>query len=172
MWADEVTASQEILKADQWPPHPGDAAVWPRQDRHPFADGHLAMNGLHYALGRLHVGENEIHQQLLHMAEQHHAEHEIKHVARDLAAWSTEHVQRLAEHAGRLDLRLDDDPDTPGRAGERLRAAAFTMTGRAGPNPVSCYFMTCATCTSRPRTIRSPGRCSHKSLRHNTSANC
>jgi hypothetical protein len=91
------------------------------------------MNGLHYALRRVHAGENEVHQQLLHMAEQHHAEHEVHHVARDLAAWSAEHVHRLAQHAGRLNLQLDDDADTPGRAG-RLRAAVSTTTGRR-PEP-------------------------------------
>jgi hypothetical protein len=91
------------------------------------------MNGLRYALRRIHAGENEVHQQLLNMAEQHHAEHEVHHVARDLAAWSAEHVHRLAQHAGRLNLQLDDDADTPGRA-DRLRAAVSTMTGRR-PEP-------------------------------------
>jgi allophanate hydrolase subunit 1 len=88
------------------------------------------MNGLSYALRRIHAGENDIHRQLLRLAEQHHAEHEVHHVARDLAAWSAEHVRSLAEHARRLHLQLDPDADAPRRATEVLRAAVSTMTGR------------------------------------------
>src|SRR4051794_290390 len=92
------------------------------------------MNGLHYALRRLYDGENDIHQQLLQLAEQHHSEHEIHHVARDLAVWSADHVQLLAEYAQKLELHLDDDAATPNRAGQAVRAAISTMWGRR-PEP-------------------------------------
>jgi hypothetical protein len=92
------------------------------------------MNGIRYALRRIHAGENDVHEQLLRLADQHRAEHEVHHVARDLAEWSQDHVRLLAEHAGRFELDLDDAADTPGRAAERLRAAVSSLTGhRAEP---------------------------------------
>jgi hypothetical protein len=92
------------------------------------------MSGIQYALRQIHSGENEMHQLLLQAAEKHHADHEVHHVARDLAAWSAEHVRRIAEHANQLDLDLDDDAETPNKVGERVRAAASTLTGRR-PEP-------------------------------------
>jgi hypothetical protein len=88
------------------------------------------MNGIHYAVRRIHNGENDIHKLLLALAEQHHAEHELHHVARDLAAWSADHVHRLAEHASKLNLDLDDDPRVPKAVTERSRATASTLIGR------------------------------------------
>ena len=90
--------------------------------------------GLHYALKRLHAGENEIHRQLLRLAQLHAADHEVHHVGRDLASWSAEHVRLLATQAARLDLELDADADTPGAAADRLRTAVSTITGRR-PDP-------------------------------------
>jgi hypothetical protein len=75
-----------------------------------------------------------MHQQLIRLAEQHRAEHEVHHVARDLAGWSAEHVHLLAEHAARLDLLVSDEPETPGRAADRVRAAISSMTGHR-PEP-------------------------------------
>jgi hypothetical protein len=88
------------------------------------------MNGIQYALRQIHAGENEMHQLLLHISEEHHAEHEVHYVARDLAAWSAEHVQRIAEHATQLDLDLDEDAETPSAVAERVRAAVSALTGR------------------------------------------
>jgi hypothetical protein len=92
------------------------------------------MSGLQYALRRIHAGENEMHKQLLRLAETHHADHEVHHVARDLARWSEENVRRIANAATALDLSLDDEAETPGRHVETLRAAASTMMGRR-PEP-------------------------------------
>lgn len=47
------------------------------------------------------------------MAERHAEEHEVHHVATDLADWSREHAERLAELAASEGLRLDDDPPAP-----------------------------------------------------------
>jgi hypothetical protein len=88
------------------------------------------MNGLHYALRRTHAGELEIHQQLLRLADEHQDEHEVHHVTRELAAWSAEHVHRLAGHARRLNLQLDEEPEGPDRRSEGWPAAATNMTGR------------------------------------------
>jgi hypothetical protein len=92
------------------------------------------VNGIHYALRAMHRGENDIHKLLLRLAEQHRAEHELHHVARDLAAWSAESVRQLAEQAIRLNLELDGDPDAPSAAAQTLRATVSTLTGRR-PEP-------------------------------------
>jgi hypothetical protein len=92
------------------------------------------MNGIRYALNRVHAGENEMHKMLLRAAEVHHTEHEVHHVARDLAVWSAEHVQHLAEHAERLGINLDGKADSPNRLTERLRATTSQLIGRR-PEP-------------------------------------
>jgi hypothetical protein len=92
------------------------------------------MNGIRYALTRVHSGENEMHKMLLRAAEMHHTEHEVHHVARDLAAWSAEHVRRLAEHADRLDIDVDSEADAPSPLTERLRETTSKLVGRR-PEP-------------------------------------
>lgn len=66
------------------------------------------------ALRELHRAERSLARDLLVVADRHHAEHEIHHVARDLAAWSREHVHGLAVAGGRYGLGLDDDPPSSG----------------------------------------------------------
>ncbi|HZC72567.1 MAG TPA: hypothetical protein VE442_17855 [Jatrophihabitans sp.] len=66
------------------------------------------MNGISYALRALHHGEQLLARELLHTAETHVAEHEVHHVARDLARWSQQHIRLLAERAQRLGVPLDD----------------------------------------------------------------
>lgn len=67
------------------------------------------MNGIDYALRRIHSGERSLATELMHIAERHHAEHEVHHVARDLAEWSRDHVRLLAEYGTRYKLKLDAD---------------------------------------------------------------
>lgn len=88
------------------------------------------MNGIQYALRRVHHGENELAKDLLATGERYRVDHEIHHVAGDLAAWSRHHVAVLAEQAANFGLDLDADADRPSAAGERLRSAMSTMTGR------------------------------------------
>ena len=88
------------------------------------------MNGIAYALRRIHRGENELHLQLLRISEREHAEHEVHHVARDLATWSAEHVREIAAHAERFDVDLSGDPDTPTGVVERMRTAVSTVAGQ------------------------------------------
>ncbi|MGW2615773.1 hypothetical protein [Streptomyces sp. NPDC001500] len=57
------------------------------------------MNGVNLTLRALHHGERHLAGQLTAAAERHRTEHEIRHVAIDLAAWSREHVTRLSEAA-------------------------------------------------------------------------
>jgi cytochrome c553 len=88
------------------------------------------MNGIQYALRRIHDGEKEITKDLLELADRHRMENEIHHVARDLALWSQEHMVLLAREANRLELDLDENAKTPSTIGRRLRKAAATSIGR------------------------------------------
>lgn len=58
------------------------------------------MNGIDLALRTLHRAECRLADDLTALADRHRAEHEVHHVATDLARWSREHVRRLADAAG------------------------------------------------------------------------
>jgi len=79
------------------------------------------VNGIQYALRRVYSGENRMLADLSNLAERHRAEHEVHHVARDLARWSKGHVQLLTEQGRRMDL----EPELPQRPGQ-LEAGADT----------------------------------------------
>ena len=89
-----------------------------------------APAGLRYALGRLHAGEGQLHADLLRVAEQHRAEHEIHHVARDLARWSADHVQILAEHANRRGIELHDQATENSALGKHMRNGLSDLIGK------------------------------------------
>jgi hypothetical protein len=65
---------------------------------------------LDLALRELHRSENSLAADLLKVADRHKVDHEIYHVARDLARWSEQHVHELAEIGQRYGLKLNDDP--------------------------------------------------------------
>ncbi|WP_108989740.1 hypothetical protein [Streptomyces coelicoflavus] len=69
------------------------------------------MNGITLTLRTLHRGERHLAHDLVTVAERHRTEHEIHHVATDLARWSREHVRRLAEVAAEHGTKLGDPPD-------------------------------------------------------------
>ncbi|MEW1999906.1 hypothetical protein ACFWFH_26915 [Streptomyces coelicoflavus] len=69
------------------------------------------MNGITLTLRTLHRGERHLAHDLVTVAERHRAEHEIHHVATDLARWSREHVRRLVEVAAEHGAKLGDPPD-------------------------------------------------------------
>jgi hypothetical protein len=92
------------------------------------------MNGIQYALRRVHGGENELGNALLQLAERHRVDHEVHHVARDLATWSHRHVRLIAECGARFELELDDEPATPHNAGRHVREAVAAAVGRR-PEP-------------------------------------
>ncbi|MDQ0932380.1 hypothetical protein [Streptomyces turgidiscabies] len=71
------------------------------------------MNGVALTLRALHHGEERLADRLTTMAELHGTEHEVHHVATDLARWSREHAERLAETARERDADLAPDPDDP-----------------------------------------------------------
>ncbi|MET9960017.1 hypothetical protein ABZ128_13295 [Streptomyces sp. NPDC006326] len=84
------------------------------------------MSGFTLILRALHHGEGHLAKELVAVADRHRTEHEIHHVATDLARWSDEHVDRIAEAARQhgLDLRADEGE----RPGEGLLAAVREKT--------------------------------------------
>ncbi|MFJ8133799.1 hypothetical protein [Streptomyces hydrogenans] len=94
------------------------------------------MNGTVLVLRALHRGERDLAAELASVAERHAAEHEIHHVALDLAAWSREHVERL-ERAARphgLDFAgADQDGSAPGS----LATPTARPAGGRGSGPES-----------------------------------
>lgn len=89
------------------------------------------MNGIEYALKQVHRAENETHRHLLRMADTHAAEHEIHHVALDIAAWSGENVQLLAAAARDNEIDLDEGAAAPGRLAQTARAVTSALSGRS-----------------------------------------
>ncbi|MGW5573995.1 hypothetical protein ACWEVD_22605 [Nocardia thailandica] len=63
----------------------------------------------------LHGAENDLATLLLDVADRHRADHEIHHLARDLAGWSHDHVQALAGAGRAYGLELAP-VRRPGRA--------------------------------------------------------
>ncbi|CAM5421283.1 hypothetical protein STENM223S_07242 [Streptomyces tendae] len=69
------------------------------------------MNGITLTLRTLHRGERHLAHDLVTVAERHRAEHEVHHVATDLARWSREHVRRLAETGAEYGVDVGEAPD-------------------------------------------------------------
>ncbi len=67
---------------------------------------------INLALRELHHSERTLASTFSAVATRHAAEHEIHHVAHDLAAWSRNHLSELAEAAHRYGLDLDAAPST------------------------------------------------------------
>ncbi|WP_327686425.1 hypothetical protein [Streptomyces sp. NBC_00467] len=71
------------------------------------------MNGIALILRVLHDGETELAEGLLATARRHRAEHEIFHVSTDLARWSREHAQRIADAIEPDDHACLEEADGP-----------------------------------------------------------
>ncbi|MFF0702333.1 hypothetical protein [Streptomyces tendae] len=69
------------------------------------------MNGIDLTLRTLHRGERRLAHELVAVGERHVTEHEVHHVAADLARWSREHVRRLAETAAERGVKLGEPPE-------------------------------------------------------------
>jgi hypothetical protein len=67
------------------------------------------MNKIGMAIRELHRSESSLVGDLLRMSDRHKADHEIYHLARDLARWSKEHVAELARVGRDYGLDLDHD---------------------------------------------------------------
>lgn len=70
------------------------------------------MNGITLTLRALHHGEQHLAKELAAVADRHRTEHEIHHVATDLAHWSRDHVRRLAEAGRDHGMHLGDPSGT------------------------------------------------------------
>ncbi|MCZ9346907.1 hypothetical protein NGM37_55330 [Streptomyces sp. TRM76130] len=81
-------------------------------------------------LHELHQDENDLAHELLRVSERHKVDHEIHHVARDLARWSQRHVRTLADIGERFGARLDPDPVDELKTTEHLRDKASELVGR------------------------------------------
>ncbi|MEU9098636.1 hypothetical protein [Streptomyces sp. NPDC048361] len=79
-----------------------------------------------------HRGELDLADGLLAVAERHRAEHEVHHVAIDLAGWSREHAARLAAAGHGYDLDLDGPPDASAPSFSGTLAALGRKTAETG----------------------------------------
>ncbi|MGW1273949.1 hypothetical protein [Streptomyces sp. NPDC002491] len=89
------------------------------------------MNGIAFTLRALHHGERHLAGQLTAVAERHRTEHEVHHVARDLAAWSRAHVADLAEAARAHGLDLDGSPGAPATGATGATGVLSTLREKA-----------------------------------------
>jgi hypothetical protein len=80
-------------------------------------------------LQQLQRDENHLAHHLLVVSERHKVDHEIHHLARDLATWSQRHVEDLARIASGHDLKLDSGPAGEATLAERLREKTSELLG-------------------------------------------
>ncbi|MDQ0989465.1 hypothetical protein [Streptomyces sp. V3I7] len=74
------------------------------------------MKGIALVLRALYDGERGLEQSLLTVADRHGADHEVHHVATDIARWSHDHAERVARAAESHGLHLPETaPLTPRR---------------------------------------------------------
>lgn len=85
------------------------------------------------AIRELHRSERSLAASLRRVADRHHAEHGIHHVALDLAGWSDQHVRELAEEGRRYGIRLTAAP--PDRIKRLTRPAQRHIGELAGRRP-------------------------------------
>jgi hypothetical protein len=82
------------------------------------------------AVEELHRAEADLAHALLALADQHKVEHEVFHVARDIARWSQQHVAELARVGESYELDLDAEPSTRSSLVSWARHRASEMVGR------------------------------------------
>jgi hypothetical protein len=82
------------------------------------------------AIEELHRSENDLAGALLNLSDQQKVDHEIFFVARDIAAWSQEHVRRLAQVGRDYRLDLDPDPEDESSLLARVKQKGAELTGR------------------------------------------
>ena len=85
-------------------------------------------------LHELHRSEMSLAADLLKVADRHKVDHEIYHVARDLARWSQQHVHALAEVGKRYGLTLTDDAKADSGLLGVIREKVSEVAGRR-PEP-------------------------------------
>jgi hypothetical protein len=68
------------------------------------------MSKLALVLRELHRAETSLARDLLALADRHRVDHEVFHVARDIAGWSQIHVRKLAEVGPGYGAKLNPSP--------------------------------------------------------------
>ncbi|QCD60195.1 hypothetical protein [Streptomyces hawaiiensis] len=93
------------------------------------------MNGVDLVLRALHHGEQHLAKELTTVAERHRTDHEVHHVATDLAHWSREHAQRLADTGQDRGPHLGNPPTdhSPGLLSAMREKAAQALGHRPEP---------------------------------------
>jgi hypothetical protein len=86
------------------------------------------------AIADLHDRESSLASALRALSDQHKADHEVFHVARDLAAWSSEHVRRLAEVGTDYGVDLDAEGERDGTLVGRIKQKGAELASRR-PEP-------------------------------------
>ena len=92
------------------------------------------MKRLAMALEELHHDENDLAEELLQISDRHKVDHEVRHLARDLARWSQQHVRDLARVGEHHGLHLDPEPEEETTVLARLRQKGSELMGRR-PEP-------------------------------------
>ena len=92
------------------------------------------MSRMPLVLRELHRSETGLARNLLAVSDRHRADHEVFHVARDVARWSQEHVRRIADAGREHGLRLDPAPRWSVPAASALVQRLSTAAGRR-PEP-------------------------------------
>ena len=82
------------------------------------------------ALEELYQSEYDLAGQLLALSDRHSADHEIFHVARDLAVWSQDHVREIARIGRKYGLDLDEEPQSDPTLLQRARQGIADRLGR------------------------------------------
>lgn len=90
----------------------------------------LHGNKVGAAIEELHRSENDLAGTLLGVADHHKVDHEVFHVARDIARWSQEHVAELARVGRDYGLELDAEPEDEATLVARLKQKGAELTGR------------------------------------------
>ena len=82
------------------------------------------------AIEELHRVENDLAGALLDVSDRHKVDHEVHHVARDIARWSQEHVRRLSEAGVGYGLDLDPSAQDEATLIARMKQRGSELTGR------------------------------------------
>lgn len=91
---------------------------------------HLIGNKAGLALEELHHHENALGASLRRLSDRHKADHEVHHVARDIAGWSDQHLRELARIGEEFGLELDSEPSLPHEILARARRKGSELAGR------------------------------------------
>ena len=82
-------------------------------------------------LRELHRSENDLAHELFQVADRHKVDHEIFHVARDIAYWSQRHVVDISRIARNYGEDLDPEPEGESSLAAKALDAVSELTGRA-----------------------------------------